>query len=284
MRRYAMDKNQNFLNWNNPGLALITGASSGIGAAYARSLSAQGFNTILVARRKERLEDLAKELEQEFGNKATVLVSDLSKMEDIKTVAEKISGLNELDVLVNSAGFGSLGYFEKLPLDAINDMLFVHNFAPVHFSRAALPGMIKRNRGVIINVSSMAAFTLRPQSVMYCSTKVFLKKFSEVLQTELHDTNVKVQALCPGYTRTEIFKGKYIKNLDFQSVLESSIPEEFWMSADEVVELSLKALHSEDVVFVPGEANQKYIELYTDPILGKKPKQDMINSWKIPRK
>lgn len=274
-----MNKIQNFMKWNNPGVALITGASSGIGAAYARSLSIQGFDTILVARRKERLEDLAKELEQETSTEATVLVADLSKLEEIKNVVEKIKGLNNLDVLVNNAGFGSRGYFEKLPLEAINDMLLVHNFAPVHFSRAALPSMIERNRGVIINVSSMASFTIRPQGVMYCSTKVFLKKFSEVLQTELHDTNVKVQALCPGYTRTEIFKGKYIKNFD-----PSLIPEEFWLSAEEVVELSLKAVQSEDVVFVPGEANQKFIKVYTDPILGKQPKQDIINSWKIPRK
>jgi short-subunit dehydrogenase len=279
-----MNNQENFMNWNDPGIALITGASSGIGAAYARSLSAQGFDIILIARRKERLETLAKEIEQNTNSKATVLVADLSKLEEIENIVEKIRGLDKLDVLINNAGFGTRGYFEKLPLDAINDMLFVHNFAPVHFSRAALPGMIKQNRGVVINVSSMAAFTIRPQGVMYCSTKVFLKKFSEVLQTELHDTNVKVQALCPGYTRTEIFKGKYFKNLDFQSVLESSIPEEFWLSADEVVDLSLNAVPSENVVFIPGEANQKYIELYLDPILGKQYKQDIINGWKIPRK
>lgn len=274
-----MNQEQNFMNWDNPGVALITGASSGIGAAYARSLSAQGFKTILVARRKERLEALAIELEQKSSNRATVLVADLSKIEDIKTVVEKINGLNELNVLVNSAGFGDRGYFENLPLDAINDMIFVHNLAPVHFSRAVLPGMIKRNRGVIINVSSMAAFTVRPQSVMYGSTKSFLNKFSEVLQSELHDTDVKVQALCPGYTRTDLFKGKYLKGFD-----TSSIPEEAWMSADEVVELSLSAVQSEDVVFIPGEANQKFIELYTDPVLGKEYREYIINSRKIPRK
>lgn len=274
-----MNQKQNFMNWDNPGVALITGASSGIGASYARSLSAQGFKTILVARRKERLEVLAEKLEQESSNQATVLVADLSKLEEIKTVSEKIKGLNELNVLVNSAGFGDSGYFENLPLDAINDMMFVHNFAPVHFCRAALPSMIKRNRGVIINVSSMAAFTLRPQSVMYGSTKSFLNKFSEVLQIELHDTNVKVQALCPGYTRTDLFKGKYLKGFD-----QSSIPEKSWMSADEVVELSLSAVQSEDVVFIPGEVNQKFFKLYTDPILGKRAREYIINSKKIPRK
>jgi short-subunit dehydrogenase len=274
-----MNQFQNFMNWNNPGVALITGASSGIGAAYARSLSTQGFKTILVARRKERLEALAKELEQDSQIQATVLVADLSKLEDIQKVVEKIKGINKLDVLVNNAGFGSRGYFEDQPLDAINGMLIVHNFAPVHCSRAALPGMIKRNRGVIINVSSIASFLLRPQSVMYCATKNFLNIFSETLQTELHDTNVKVQALCPGYTRTEIFYGKYMKDFD-----PSSIPESLWMSADEVVELSLKAVQAEDVVFIPGTPTQKFIELYTNPVLGKRTRKNMINSRKIPRK
>ncbi len=274
-----MSQKQNFMNWNDPGVALITGASSGIGAAYARTLSTQGFKTILVARRKGRLEALAKELEQKTSNRVTVLVADLSKIEDIKTVAGKIKGFNELNVLVNSAGFGDSGYFENLPLDAISDMIFVHNLAPAHFSRAVLPGMIKRNRGVIINVSSMAAFTVRPQSVMYGSTKSFLNKFSEVLQSELHDTDVKVQALCPGYTRTDIFKGKYIKDFD-----PSSISEERWMSADEVVDLSLSAVHSDEVVFIPGEVNQKFIEKYTDPVEGKKYREYIINSRKIPRK
>jgi len=274
-----MSQIQNFMDWNNPDVALITGASSGIGATYARYLSAQGFKLILVARRRERLEALVKELEHETSNQATVLVADLSKIEDIKSVAEKIKGLNNLDVLVNNAGFGSRGYFENLPIDAIHDMMFVHNIAPAYLSRAALPSMITRDRGVIINVSSMAAFTIRPQSVMYCATKSFLNKFSEVLQSELHNTKIKVQALCPGYTRTEIFKGKYIKKFN-----TSLIPEEFWMTADEVVGLSLRAVQSDEVVFIPGKANQKFIETYTDPVSGKKAREDIINNWKIPRK
>lgn len=274
-----MNQNQNFMNWNNPGVALITGASSGIGASYARFLSAQGFVTILIARRKERLEDLARELEHNTSNKTEVVVADLSKLEDIDSVVEKIKDLNNLDVLVNNAGFGIREYFENQPLIAITDMMFVHNIAPVLFSRAVLPGMIKQNRGVIINVSSMAAFIPRPQNVMYGSTKNFLNRFSEELQLELHDTNVKVQALCPGYTHTEIFDGKYLKDYD-----PSIIPEETWMSADEVVDLSLSACQNKEVVFIPGVANQKFIELYTNPKLGKRTRENMIKARIIPRK
>ncbi len=274
-----MNKSQNFMNWNNPGIALITGASSGIGASYARLLSAQGFETILVARRKERLEDLARELEHNTSNKAAVVVADLSKLEDINSVTEKIKGLNNIDVLVNNAGFGTRGYLENLPLNAIKEMMFVHNIAPVFFSRAVLPGMIKQNRGVIINVSSMRAFMARPQDVMYGSTKNFLNRFSEILQLELHDTKVKIQAVCPGYTRTEIFNGKYLKDFDV-----SSIPEEMWMSVDEVVELSLNACQNKEVVFIPGDANQKFIELYTNPKLGKRTRENMTKMKIIPRK
>jgi len=274
-----MSQKQNFMNWDNPGVALITGASSGIGASYARLLSAQGFETILVARRKERLEDLARELEQNTSNKSKVLVANLSKLEDIYSVAEEIKELNNLDILVNNAGFGIRNYFENQPLIAIRDMMFVHNIAPVIFSRSVLPNMIKKNRGVIINVSSMAAFIPRPQNVMYGSTKNFLNRFSEELQLELHDTNVKIQALCPGYTHTEIHNGKYIKDFDY-----SSIPEDVWMSASEVVELSLSTCQSKEVVFIPGEANQKFFELYTNPELGKRTRENLIKARTIPRK
>lgn len=274
-----MSLKQNFMNWDNPGVALITGASSGIGASYARSLSAQGFETILVARRKERLEDLARELEHDTSNKSKVVIADLSKLDDIYSVAEKLKELNNFDVLVNNAGFGIRDYFENQPLNAIRDMMFVHNIAPVIFSRSVLPNMIKKNRGVIINVSSMAAFIPRPQNVMYGSTKNFLNRFSEELQLELHDTNLKIQALCPGYTHTEIHNGKYIKNFDY-----SSIPEEVWMSANEVVELSLSECQSKEVVFIPGDTNQKFFELYSNPELGKKTRENMIKARIIPRK
>lgn len=142
-----MNENHNFMKWNNPGVALITGASSGIGASYARLLSAQGFETILVARRRERLENLAREIEQTTSNGATIIVADLSELDDIESVAEKIKELNNLDILVNNAGFGARGYFENQPLSAMKSMMFLHNVAPVHLSRTILPGMIKRDRG-----------------------------------------------------------------------------------------------------------------------------------------
>ncbi|MFX0025095.1 MAG: SDR family NAD(P)-dependent oxidoreductase [Candidatus Hermodarchaeota archaeon] len=274
-----MNNQKNFMNWENPGVALITGASSGIGAAYTRSLSSQGFETILVARRRERLKNLARQLEEKTSKKSEILVADLSKLEDIIRVSKKIQSLNNIDVLINNAGFGTREYFENIPAIIHKNMLFVHNLAPVYFCRAVLPSMIKRNRGVIINVSSIAAFTPRPRHVMYSSTKEFLKIFSETLQTEMHDTDIRIQSLCPGFTRTEFHYVGYYKDYDV-----NKIPKELWMSAEEVIDFSLNAFQDEKVVVIPGEENQKFIELYTDPRLGKKIRENWIKRSRIPRK
>jgi len=266
------------MNWDNPGTALITGASSGIGEAYARSLSAQRFETILLARRKEKLEKLTLQISEKTSNKSEILVADLSKLDDIIRVSEKIQLMDNIDILINNAGFGTKGYFEIIPITSHKDMLFVHNLAPVYFCRAVLPSMIKRNRGVIINVSSLAAFFQRPQNVMYGSTKKFLKTFSESLQNEMHDTDIRIQALCPGYTRTEFHYVGYLKDFDV-----NLIPKETWMSAEEVVDLSLNAFQDEKVVFIPGSANQKFVELYTNPRLGKRVRENWIKRARIPR-
>jgi short-subunit dehydrogenase len=273
-----MNNQNNFMNWDKPGIALITGASSGIGAAFARSLSSQGFNTVLVARRKQKLERLALNIRKSTSNQSEILVADLSTLKDINRVSEKIQSIDNLDILINNAGFGTRGYFENIPVGTHKDMLFVHNLAPVYFCRAVLPNMIKRNRGVIINVSSMAAFNLRPGHTMYCSTKQFLKMFSEILQYEMHDTNIRIQALCPGYTRTEFHSVGYFKDYD-----RNKIPKRVWKSADEVVDLSLRAFQEEEVVFIPGIENQKFIELLTNPKLGKRMRENLIKLARIPR-
>lgn len=274
-----MSKIKNFMDWDNPRTAFITGASSGIGAAFARELASQKFNLVLVARRKEKLEKLASELGDQQAIKAQVLVADLSKLEDIERSYEYITKLNDIDVLINNAGFGTLGYFDNTPFGPQREMLFVHNVAPVFFCRAALPIMIRRARGIIINVSSVSAFFQTPQSVMYTSTKAFLKEFTETLNLELDETGVKVQALCPAYTRTEFFEAKYYKDFD-----KTTIPEKLWMTAEEIVKLSLSAVPENKVVFVPGEHYRAFVKLITDPKLGRRTRKNLIKAAKIPRK
>jgi short-subunit dehydrogenase len=232
-------------------IALITGASSGIGATFARQLAAQGYDLILVARRRERLVALATELEERYAISAQSLVSDLSTADGVEQVASWIAELDSLDILVNNAGFGIVGKFAESDLARHLDMIHVHVIASVCLCRSALPGMIARHRGNIINVSSISAF-IPVGNVTYTSTKAYLVAFSEALQVELSGTGVRVQALCPGFTYTEFHDTPELLD-DFD---RSQFPKWMWMSADEVVGGSLNALGRGSVVYVPGIRNR----------------------------
>lgn len=226
--------------------ALITGASAGLGAEYARQLAASGTGLILVARRLDRLEELARDLRSKFGVTVEASRADLSTPGGIATVEEIIAGAETLDLLVNNAGFGGrTGFARGEPADHL-DMVRVHIDAAVRLTRAALPGMIARGRGAVINVSSVAAFS--PFSgAMYSGTKSFLVMFSENLQSELRDKGVSVQALCPGLTHTEFHAAA--------GLTLSGIPGLFWSRADKVVRTSLHRL-GRGVVCIPGWENR----------------------------
>lgn len=232
--------------------AVITGASSGIGAAFARRLAAEGYALVLIARRQERLASLATDVRQRFHVSAEVLVADLFKLDDVAQVEQRIAQLDTLDLLINNAGFGVPGPFAAMPLDIHLAMIQVHVLASVRFCRAALPGMIARGSGVIINLSSIGAFIPNPGDATYCATKAYLTVFSEALQTEVHGAGVRVQALCPGFTYTEFHDRPEYAGYDVQS----RIPRALWMSADAVVADSLAALKKDRVVCVPGFKNR----------------------------
>jgi hypothetical protein len=230
-----------------PATALITGASSGIGAEFARQLAAQRYDLVLVARREERLRALAAELERTHSIRTEILVADLSNLADIERVATRIGELETLELLINSAGFGTALRFAEAEAAKQVAMLEVHVVASTRLSRAALPGMIARGRGLIINVSSLAAFFPMPGSVTYCSTKAYLNTFSKALQAELRDTGVQVQALCPGFTYTE-----FHDTPEFTNFSRSTIPKPFWMPAEKVVRASLEAARRGRVICIPG--------------------------------
>jgi short-subunit dehydrogenase len=240
----------NFMTWNNPGVALITGASSGIGAEFAKQLAAQGFNLILVARRRELLEKLASTLHSQHGITAEVIAADLSKRTDVEMFARKISTIDKLDILVNNAGFARMSPFAETDLQSQLDMIEVHNAAPTIFTRYVLPGMLKRNRGVIIFTSSMSAFLASPDFALYTATKAFLVGFAEVLKLELRDTNIRVQALTPGFTHTEFHDAPDLHEI------KSSVPEFLFGSITNVVKESLKGARKRKVVVVPGLINR----------------------------
>ena len=251
---------------HNFGTALITGASSGIGAAFARQLAVKGKNLILVARRKERLVNLANHLRQHYGITTEILVADLSHLTDIEQVESRIGAIENLDMLINNAGFGTVGRFAEINLSRQIDMINVHVIASVRLCRAALPGMIARHNGAIINVSSIGAFIPGPGNVTYCATKAHLVTFSEALQAELAGNGVKVQALCPGFTYTEFHDSSEYENFD-----RSQIPKMLWMSAEEVVASSLKALGRSQVTYIPGFKNRLLVAVarnsITSPLL-----------------
>ena len=243
---------ENFMDWEDLGSALITGASSGIGAEFARQLAQQGFDLILVARRKEKLESLSKSLQEQFSVNVEVLVADLSIISDNQKVISKITKLNNLDILINNAGFGMMKSFLQIERMKHVEMINVHFTSPVILSHTAIPGMAKRKRGIIINTSSMSAISKDSALVMYTTTKSAITIFSELLKVKLKGTGIHIQALCPGYTYSEFHDTD-----DMIGFQRSWIQPELWMEAKEVVSLSLDAVKSKSVIFIPGALNKE---------------------------
>ncbi|MCJ7773666.1 MAG: SDR family oxidoreductase [Desulfobacterales bacterium] len=259
-----MTQQKKFWEWENPGTVFITGASAGIGASYAKAFAKNGFDLVLLARRKDRLQVLANQLESDCSIQCEIILADLSDNEEIKKVVGHIRKIDNLDILINNAGFATIGYFADIPVEKSMRMFHTHMTATVQFSHAALQGMLKRKRGAIINVSSMGAFMLTPGNVLYDATKSFLATFSENLWLEVRDKGINIQALCPGFTSTEFHEVGDFENFD-----KSIIPDSLWMMPDEVVSLSLKALEkNRDVVFIPGWKNRlsKWIILHSSVI------------------
>lgn len=227
-------------------LAVITGASSGIGAAFAAALAQRKYDLILIARREDRLKESAASLERAHKIKAEPLAADLTADQDIERVAERIVSAANLELLINNAGFGSRGKFFETDLASQDQMHRLHILATLRLTHAALKGMVARARGGIINVSSVAGFWQAPGNVSYCATKSWMNSFTEGLALELAAVNspVKVQALCPGYTRTE-----------FQSTAGLStdhIGESMWITAEDVVAESLRGLDRGKTIVIPG--------------------------------
>jgi short-subunit dehydrogenase len=223
-------------------VALITGASSGIGETFARKLAARGFDLILVARRGDRLQALAASL----PTHADVLPADLTTEDGLQVVEQAIRNCARLELLVNNAGFGTLKRFWEADLHGQEQMHKLHVLATMRLTHAALGGMVARGQGAVINVSSVAAFGQTEGNVGYCATKAWVNAFTQGLDMELHGigSRVKVQALCPGFTMSEFH--------DTLGVDRNNIPRFLWMPADEVVEASLLGLERGGVIVIPG--------------------------------
>lgn len=186
--------------------ALITGASVGLGKAFAQTLAAAGCHVVLVARSKDKLDALAAQLVAEHGVQAQVIVQDLTLPGAVARVCEQLhSGGEALDILINNAGFGSCGRFEQQSVSTQLQEVQLNIAAPLELAHTLLPGMRQRGFGGIINVASTAAFQPLPYLATYSATKSFLLSWSEALWAENKDRNVGVVALCPGPTATQFF-------------------------------------------------------------------------------
>ena len=224
-------------------VALVTGASSGIGAEYAKRLAERGYDLVLVARSRDRLNALGAQLARLYRANTVVLAADLSRDMDVEIIEDAIRHMPRLRVLVNAAGFLTKGRFAEADAEGQDAMVRVHVLAPVRLTRAALPGMIaSRRRCAVVNVSSVAAYGTSPGNVTYCATKAYLNSFTHGLALELRGTNVTVQALCPGYTKTELHD---------RADIAYSAPPSWSMMPQEVVEASLRCLARGNVVCVP---------------------------------
>jgi short-subunit dehydrogenase len=186
---------------------LVTGASSGIGTDIARELAARGHGVTLVARREDRLREVAEELSSRHGIRAETVSCDLSdaKARDAMIAEVESRGLT-VDALVNNAGFGTGGYFQKLELDREIQLVRVNVEAVVHLCGVYAPKMIERGQGAILNVASTVAFQPLPRQATYSASKAFVLAFTEALREDLHGTGVTATTLCPGLTQTEFFE------------------------------------------------------------------------------
>jgi short-subunit dehydrogenase len=226
--------------------AMVTGASSGISEAYAERLAADGYDLVVVARREDRLRDLAARLEAAHGVSVRILPADLGQAADVQRICCEIDTL-ELDLLVNNAGLAHYMPFAELPPAQAEELVQVNVLAPVLLTRAAVTGMLSRGQGSIVNVASLLAFSgpveapHLPQRAVYAATKSFLVTFTEVLAREVGGSGVRVQVACPGVVRSEFHSR--------QGMDLSRVPR---MEPQLVVEASLADLANGVVVSIPG--------------------------------
>jgi len=221
--------------------ALVTGATAGIGAAFARALARRGHDLVLVARDPARLDSAARQL-RTYGVKADVLAADLTDEQGCAWVEWRCG--EGVDILVNNAGLGTKGAFHETPREQEEHLLRLNVRAPMRLTHAALPPMVARGNGAIVNVSSVAGFAPGIRAATYSASKAWLTNFSESLHLQYEGTGVQVLALCPGFTRTEFHSRAQMGS--------SGIPDRLWLAADDVVRTALADLDRGRSMSIPG--------------------------------
>lgn len=226
---------------------LVTGASSGIGEAFARRLASDGTDLVLVARGRERLDAVADALRADHGVRVEPLSADLGTAEGCDVVADRLrDDAAPIDLLVNNAGIGTSGRFGEIELERELALIDLNITALVRLTHAAVRSMRGRGRGGVINISSLTSLQPYPNGANYGASKAYVTSFSKALHTELAAEGVKVLALCPGFTRTSYHEAAGIKR--------TPIPDWMWLQPDEVAAEGLAALAAGRSIRVPGRA------------------------------
>jgi short-subunit dehydrogenase len=234
---------------NSQGLALVTGASSGIGAIYADRLARRGYDLILVARDGKRLTDLSGRIKTETGRSADVLVADLTSKADLAKVTERLRKDQAISLLVNNAGMGYSGTMADADLGLTDKLIDLNITAVTHLASAAAANFAAKKSGTIINVASVLALAPEIASAVYCASKAYVLNLSLTLNTELSNAGVRVQAVLPGATRTEIWERAGID--------VSNYPPEMIMDVEPMVDAALSGLDLGELVTIPSLPNVK---------------------------
>ncbi len=227
----------------SPGTALITGASTGIGATYAERLARRGFDLILVARSRPKLEALARTLAAETHVDVKVLQADLTAAADLQHVEGTLRTEPRLTLLVNNAGSATLGALAQADVGRLEREIQLNIIAPTRLAHAALPGFLARRKGGIINIASVMSQMVQPGNSVYGGTKAYLLHFSQVLAQETQDSGVRVQAVLPGATRTPLW--------DDSGVALNTLPPEIVMEVGDLVDAALKGFDQGETITIP---------------------------------
>jgi short-subunit dehydrogenase len=223
---------------------MVVGASGGIGQGFADQLAARGHELILVARDRDRLDELAARLRATHRVTVDVVAADLAREESLRALEERIRADAELELLVNAAGIASWGRFADLDVERELDVIRVNVLAVVRLTRAALDTMLPRRRGAIVTVASLGGYIPLPFCATYGGTKAYLVNFTEALYEELRGSGVRIQVVCPGFTRTEMFARS--------GADAARMPSYIWAEPDTIARSSLAALRRDRPVCIPG--------------------------------
>ncbi len=244
--------------------AIITGASSGIGADYARYLASLGYNLIITARRKNKLLHLSNEITKTYNVTVEIEPLDIGNKTDLFILYKKINQLKNIEVLVHAAGFSTTGFFEQSDPEIMEQQIYLHDISATLLTRAVLPEMTNRNKGYIILISSMASFMTTLDFTLYSSTKLFLNMLATGLRDELAGTDVKILSVCPGAVKTPFWDTEYFKDSKY-----AAIPKAFWITTGDVIKESWHHIQKKNSpVMIPGYKNRLFINFLNIPVTG----------------